>query len=263
MNNPSSKKSQGQDLQNEKEWHKQVFYVDSGHWSSHPLFASRQRHWLCNDMQRIRFYSGLYEYIKKKPYRGKAQVLLAPAGNGRDMFYLQGIYKQVYGIDISAVSLAECPKPVITKEADILDSGYADQSFDIIICSQFLHHVQGIGFEPFLKEFLRLLKKGGTLAILEPGNLYPFGWATALARKAMGNVTGLVEEERPIPPARLTADLKKTGFSKIYFKGMVFTHVRFPSFLQHLLDALDYPFRVIFPFKLFANFIGWYCVKPE
>ena len=255
---------QQQDIRKEKKWHEQRFYIDSGHWTSHPMFASRERHWLHNDMQTLRFYSELFDYIKMKPYRNNASILLAPAGNGKDYFYLQGVFQgiqEIHGIDISPICLAACSGSIIAKEADILSSGYADQSFDVVVCSQFLHHVHAVGFDPFIHEFYRLLQKGGTLAILEPSSLYPFGWVTAFARKAMGNVTGVVEGECPISPQLLTASLMRAGFEKIRLRGLVFTHVRFPAFIQHMMDAVDYPFRVLPPFRSFANSVGWFCTK--
>ena len=253
---------QQQNLEAEKEWHRKSLYIDSDHWTSNPLFASRERHWLHNEVQCIRFYSGLLRYIKTRSYRKNAQILLAPVGNGRDMFYLEGAFQQIHGIDISNICLSDCPRPIITKEADILYSGYEDQSFDVIVCSQFLHHVQAVGFEPFINEFFRILRRGGVLAVLEPSNLFPFGWVTALARKALGNVTGLVEGERPIPPFLLKRTLMKAGFGKIRVRGMLLTHVRYPCSVQHVINAVDSPLRVLPLFKLFANSVGWYCTKP-
>jgi SAM-dependent methyltransferase len=256
---------QQQDLREEKKWHEQRFYLDSGHWSSHPMFASRGRHWLHNDVQTLRFYNELFNYIKIKTYRNNASILLAPVGNGKDFYYLQSVFKgiqTIHGIDISPICLAACPGNIITKEADILFSGYADNSFDVIVCSQFLHHVHAVGFDPFIHEFYRLLHKGGTLAILEPSSLYPFGLITAFARELMGNVTGLVEGERPVSPQLLNDSLIRAGFEKVRLRGLVFTHVRFPALVQHIFDAMDYPFRVLFPFKLFANSAGWFCTKP-
>ena len=119
-----------------------------------------------------------------------------------------------------------------------------------------------MGFAPFIHEFYRLLQKGGTLAILEPSSLYPFGWVTALARKVMGNVTGLVEGERPISPQLLTDSLMRANFNKVRLRGLVFTHVRFPTLVQHMIDAVDYPFRVLPPFKSLANSVGVFCTKP-
>jgi len=84
---------------------------------------------------------------------------------------------------------------IVTKKADILVSGEKGESFDIIICPLFLHHVHNVGFIPFLKEYYRLLR-GGVLAIQEPGAFFPPSWVASLLRVFMGNVTGLVEGER-------------------------------------------------------------------
>ena len=199
----SSSEKRRHNLDAEKNWHEQKFYIDSGHWTSHPLLASRERHWLHNEVFKIRFYGFLYRYIKQKSYSTTAKILLAPVGNGSDLRLLQGIYSEIHGIDISPIALSNCPKFIISRQGDILESGYENSSFDVIVCSQFLHHVHGIGFDPFIREFFRLLRHGGTLAILEPGSMHPFGWITALARTLLGNVTKLVENERPIFPPRL------------------------------------------------------------
>ena len=114
---------QQQDLREEKKWHEQGFYLDSGHWTSHPMFASRERHWLHNDVQTMRFYSELFNYVKAKPYKENARILLAPVGNGNEYLYLQQVFRgdsEIHGIDVSPIALDSCPKPIITKEANIL-----------------------------------------------------------------------------------------------------------------------------------------------
>ena len=248
-----------QDLAAEKEWHESKFYIDSGHWTSHPLFASRERHWLQNEIEKIRFFGYLYKYISKKPYKNTATVLMAPVGDGNDIKYLQGIYDVVHGIDISNIALSKCPNIIIRKEGDVLQSGYEDKSFDIIVCPLFLHHVLDVGFEPYIREFFRLLRRGGTLAILEPSSMFPCSWITTLATKFMGNVTGKVEGERPIFPPSLTKALKAAGFKYINMRGLTFNHVRFPCALQLLINLIDYPWRICWPFNLFAGSIGWFC----
>lgn len=259
---PPDTGSQNQDLDSEKRWHEGRFYVDSGHWTSHPLFASRDRHWLHNDVQSIRFYSGLHRYTKHRPHGSASRTLLAPVGTGHDIVYLQGKCREIHGIDLSPLALAQCPRSIITREADILHSGYEDESFNLVVCTQFLHHVHSVGFEPFVREFHRVLRSGGTLAILEPSALFPFNWVTALARRVLGNVTGLVDGERPIQPQALTSTLVRAGFQDIRVRGLLFTHVRFPAFVQHLLDALDFPFRGLPLVRSMANSVGWYCTKP-
>jgi len=247
----------------EKKWHEKKFYIDLDHWSSHTIFASRERHWLQTEVQKIRFYGYLYRYIKKRPYRNSATILMAPVGSGNDIKYLQGIFDVVHGIDISTIALSKCPNIIIKKEGDILRSGYEEKSFDIIICSLFLHHVHEIGFKPFIKEFFWLLRDGGILAILEPSSMYPFSWVTTLAEKFLGNVSGKVEGERPIFPPGLTKILKISGFEHVHMHGLTFNHVRFPCTIQLLANLINYPCRVCQPFKLFASRIGWFCEKPE
>ena len=78
----------------------------------------------------------------------------------------------------------------------------------------------------------------------------------------MGNVTGLVPDEKPVYPPEITKILKDTGFVNINVRGPHFNHVRFPTFLQLISLSLDWPWRVISPFKLFSNGVGWYCEKP-
>jgi SAM-dependent methyltransferase len=250
-----------QDLEAEKAWHDNVFFIDSGHWTSNRLFASRERYWLSIEIEKIRFYGYLAKYISKKPYYRKADILIAPIGSGYEVKYLQGLYSKIYGIDISEKALAQCPGHIVKEEGDILQSKYPEGSFDIIICPLFLHHVHKVGFEPFLKKYYSLLREGGVLAIQEPSAYFLPSKISSFLRIFMGNVTGLVADEKPICPTLLTCNLKDIGFKKIRYHGLSFNHARYPMFLQMIILLLDWPCRVLWPFKLFCNGIGWYCEK--
>ena len=253
-----------QNLQAEVEWYNSGrFYIDSGHWTSHPLFATRERHWLSGEIEEIRFYGYLAKYILNKSYYRKARVLIAPIGTGNEVKYLHDLSAEIVGMDISEKALAQCPAHIITKAVDILQSGEDSESFDIIICPLFLHHVHKVGVNPFLEEYYRLLRKGGVLAIHEPSVLFPSFQVADCLRRFMGNVTGLVDGEKPIYPPVLTKGLKEAGYEHIKYRGLSFSHVRYPVFLQAIDILLDWPFRVMWPFKLFANGLGWYCEKPK
>ena len=54
-----------------------------------------------------------------------------------------------------------------------------------------------------------------------PNILFPFLWVTSMLRRLMGDVTGLVPDERPIFPNQLTKELYNVGFKgdKIKFHG--------------------------------------------
>ncbi|GAH54709.1 unnamed protein product, partial [marine sediment metagenome] len=67
---------------------------------------------------------------------------------------------------------------MITKEGDISKSGYPDKTFDLIASTLFFHHLVKIGFQPFLKEFYRILKPGGKIAILDFSVFYPLNAIT-------------------------------------------------------------------------------------
>ena len=253
--------SEAQDLSAEKKWHEEKFYLDRDHWTTHPLLGSRERHWLQNDVQKIRFYGNLCKYVQRKEYWGKAKILMAPVGNGLDIKYLQGIYSELHGIDISDDALSDCPGNIIKREGDILKSGYEDSSFDIVLCVLFLHPVHDIGFTQYIKEFHRLLIPGGTIAIMEPNNIYPFSWLTAMATKILGNVTGKVKGERPIFVPDLTRILQQSGFKNLRIRGLTYNHVRFPCILQSFFNSFDFVFRGIWPFYLLASHVGWFCEK--
>ena len=215
------------------------------------------------DVDKIRFYSDLVKYISSKDYYKNARILIAPVGTGEESLYLMNIYKSIYGIDISNTALLCCPGHIKTIEGDILESGFENEYFDIIICPLFLHHVHKIGFLPFLQEFHRILKRGGVLAIQEPNILYPLFWVTSFLRKLLGNVTRLVPDEKPIYPNRLTKDLNNVGFSNISIKGLSLSHQRIPIFIQAIFLLFDFLFRNIWPLKLLYSHIAWYCEKPE
>lgn len=251
-----------QDLKSEKDWHEQKFYVDSGHWTSLPIFASRERHWLKNDQMKIRFYGYLYKYLKNEDYDENPSILFAPIGDGDDFKYVTSFSKKIYGIDLSPIALEKCPGCILTTEADILNSGYKDNSFDIIICSQFLHHVHEVGFKAFLKEFYRILRTGGTLAILEPSSIYPLRLIIDPLNKCLGNVTGKVPNERPIAPMKLCNDLRAVGFKETKIIGQTYNHVRFPVAIQLMINMLDYPLRYLKPFCYFSESIGYFTKRP-
>jgi SAM-dependent methyltransferase len=250
-----------QNLESEMKVHAERFYIDSGRWYAHPWLVSRQRHWLKNDVQKIRFYGYLCSYIRNKPYKYNARILLAPVGDGADLGFLQGLYSEVHGIDISPIQLAKCPRIILTKEGDILESGYQSGSFDIIVVSLFLHHLHKVGLEPFIKEFHRILRKGGTLAIMEPSAMYPVGWFTALASRILGDFPSKVEDEKPLSPYSISRIIRRAGFNSILIRGATFNHIVFPFFVQSIINSLDFLFRVLWPFKLFSESVCFFSEK--
>jgi predicted SAM-dependent methyltransferase len=131
----------------------------------------------------------------------------------------------------------------------------------VVICSLFLHHVHEVGFLPFVQEFHRILRRNGTLAILEPSSMYPLRLLINPLDKILGNVTGKVPTERPIAPLKLLNDLKHVGFTDVKVIGQTFNHVRFPVVIQLLVNLLDFPLRYVKPLCFFSETIGYYAHK--
>ncbi|MBP7049616.1 MAG: class I SAM-dependent methyltransferase [Phycisphaerae bacterium] len=250
-----------QALQCERDWHEKGFYVDFDHWTSRFPFASRERHWLSVDAEKIRFYGYLARFIRSAPYRGKAKALLAPIGSGWETGYLKGLCDSIHGIDISPLALSQCPRHVVTREGDIRASGYPSATFDIVVCPLFLHHVHKVGFDPFVKEFFRILRPGGVLAVQEPNRFFLPNVATRCLRAFLGNVTELVPDERPVNPAAITRCLRQAGFTRVRSVGLSISHVRYPVVLQAVNLMIDVPFRRIWPLTWLCNGIGWFCEK--
>jgi SAM-dependent methyltransferase len=104
-------------------------------------------------------------------------------GCGRG-FYLNMIRAvsacRLYGLELEAeiiqkarANLAGLPGITLT-QASIYRQPYADNSFDGVILSEVLEHIDDeIGG---LREILRVLKPGGVLAITVPNANYPFWW---------------------------------------------------------------------------------------
>jgi len=252
-----------QALQCECDWHEQVFYLDSGHWTSRFPFASRERHWLSGGMEKIRFYGYLARFIRSAPYFGKAKALIAPIGTGLEIGYVEALCDSIHGIDISPIALSKCPRYVITRQGDIRTSGYPSDTFDIVVCPLFLHHVHKVGFDPFVREFFRILRPGGVLAVQEPSMFFLPTALMRCLRAFIGNVTGLVPDEKPVNPTAVTRCLKQAGFTRVRSIGLSISHARCPVFLQAVNLMIDVPFRRIWPLTLLCNGMGWFCLKPQ
>jgi hypothetical protein len=60
------------------------------------------------------------------------RLLIAPRGTGDDLKYLADFAQEVYGIELSPAAAEKCPRTMKVKVGDILDSGYPDETFDLI-----------------------------------------------------------------------------------------------------------------------------------
>lgn len=86
--------------------------------------------------------------------------------------------------------------------ASASDTPFGDESFDGVTAHLVLHHIEPLG--PLLHEVSRVLRPGGWFVAVEPTPL--------IGLLAHGQTS---ENESPISPARVKAELKTAGFSEI------------------------------------------------
>ena len=191
------------------------------------------------------------------------KILIAPCGAGGDFKYVNEFSDEIYGIDLSPISIKSCPASMITKKGDISKSGYSDETFNLIASTLFFHHLVKIGFQPFLKEFYRILKPGGKIVILDFSVFYPLNAITRPLKTIFRNPLGEIEEEAPFRPKYMINSLKQVGFKKIEMYGGTFSH---PFFFVPLARFIHFTTKRLLdksPFKSFAWTVIFWGEKPR
>jgi len=148
-----------------------------------------------------------YRFIEVGSLKGK-RVLDIGCGDGRATVLLALLGANVTGIDISpdAIEVAKERATVndVSSRASFICSPLeiaeiADDSFDVIWCDAFLHHVI-----PDLKEILTMMKRwlvsGGSIVITEPVSLSKTFRSLRLALLPAPDAT---PDERPLEPIEL------------------------------------------------------------
>ncbi|OGM22979.1 hypothetical protein A2961_01100 [Candidatus Woesebacteria bacterium RIFCSPLOWO2_01_FULL_39_21] len=179
-------------------------------------------------------------------------VLDAGCGDG---FYLHLLSKlcsaRLVGLDDNPKALDLAKSYVKSKklklvEGSVMNMPFEDDIFDKIICSEVLEHLpDDVGG---LREFKRVLKKGGVLTITVPSHNYPFLWdpVSFILEKVFGTHikdgfwAGVWNQHiRLYTPEGLIQTVKKSGLKVEEVK--VLTHYGLP--FNHFLLNLGYRIR--------------------
>lgn len=220
---------------------------------NHPLILNSARLELSYHFAKERMSELLAKHTKDVPLDS---LLIAPCGTGIDYSYVSRYAKQIHGIDISEIALSQCPPEISTCVGDIMASDYPDESFDAIVSPLFFHHMRQVGFNPFLQEFKRILKKGGILIILEPSLWYPLNIITRPI-KFLNNPYNEVEDEGPVAPSQMIQSLKQTGYSEISMSSATFCHPLFPVPISRVLHKITQPLASVWPCNVMAWMIAY------
>ncbi len=115
----------------------------------------------------------LKKIISLIPKKKNMKILDAGCGEGQLLSMVSkkfGLFNpKLYGTDITAISLESAKKRIKNAKfslQDLKNLDYKDEFFDVIMCTEVIEHVPE--YKKVLKEFERILKKGGLLIISFP-----------------------------------------------------------------------------------------------
>jgi SAM-dependent methyltransferase len=219
-------------VERERDW-----YAEHGFRHDHPLnsrlFFSEERNAFAYAAARRRLAS-LLEPV--------GDLLIAPIGRGNDLPYLQPLARRLAGIDVSAEAVAfVCDPEIDARVGDMLELPYPDESFDAVAVPLFFHHYVTEGYDPYVREIARVLRPGGVLVTLEPSALHPVWWISWALRRVVGNISGTVEDERPIRAHGLIAAFQRVGFGDLHLEAAAFSHPRTPRPVARAVNCVTRP----------------------
>ncbi len=127
------------------------------------IWENQDKHWWYLGMNAIN-QSLLDEFL---PKRLGLKILDAGCGPGATLGLLQK-YGDVVGIDISEEALKYARKLGRVRKGDITKLDFRTASFDLVVCMDVLYHTWVKEEPKALKEFSRVLRRGGILLVREP-----------------------------------------------------------------------------------------------
>ncbi|MEX0940163.1 MAG: class I SAM-dependent methyltransferase [Candidatus Babeliales bacterium] len=171
--------------------------------------------------------------------RSGVKILDFGCGNGLLTYYLQEVFFEstVIGIDTDKKKIQEVcvnyPEITFQEIKNNEQLPFSDASFDLIVVSLTLHHIQKNKHKKIINELMRVLKKDGYLICLEL-NLYNFS-----TRQSFYN--DLQEQGNTLlSPRYLKSLLKNIGKTSTYYFNFFSKYLSFFEFLEPYLWWLPF-----------------------
>lgn len=206
------------------------------------------------NVDRFSGFAGLYDENRPKPpeivtdillrYLGKAPGMVVDLGSGTGLstFIWCGKANRITGIEPNddmrnqAGNLAaqKCELDVVFKKADAYDTGLANESTDIVTCSQSFHWMEPT---KALKEIARILKPGGIFAA------YDCDWPPVAGHRAETAYNRLLEtvrvKMRQNPDVNKAIQYPKEGHLKNIRESGYFSYSREIAFHNREICSTD------------------------
>lgn len=171
----------------------------------------------------------------------KMEVLEVGCGTGYFTKSIAGTGAKITAIDISPDLIQSAKKAVKSPRVTFLIENaykmkFKKESFDSIVGSSVLHHLE---LDDALREFYRVLRKGGTLFFTEPNMMNP---QIALQKNIpyLKRKMGDSPDETAFFKWRLRKKLKEHGFQNISIIPFDFLHPQIPeSFIKYFKPVAD------------------------
>jgi ubiquinone/menaquinone biosynthesis C-methylase UbiE len=144
----------------------------------------------------------------------------------KSQFHLTSIDISPDLLDLARQAVSE-QKNVAFRLEDVHATSFPDESFDAVIGSSVLHHLD---LEVALKEILRILKPGGTIRFTEPNYLNP-QVAIQKSHPAIRKMFHESPDETAFIKWNLRKELISKGFSDIFIENFDFLHPKTPKTL--------------------------------
>jgi len=190
------------------------------------------------------------EFIGNK----KKKILEVGCGTGILTKEIAKTNNLIYAVDISPelLNIAKKKIPnqnVIFKITDACNTHFKNCFFDYIIGSSILHHLE---INLAIKEFYRILKRGGKIMFTEPNMLNP---QIALERNIViiRKLANNSPDETAFFRWRLQKEFINVGFRDVYTQPFDFLHPALPSYFVNFLNPFLRALEVIPVLKEFAG----------